>query len=151
MARMRGYTLTDLMITLTVVGLLAALAFPSYATYVERTRIAKAVDDISAICLAIEQFESKNDGALPLDLNELPMDLPTDPWGRPYEYLNIRVAGSGNVDLRRDGELGPLNTDFDLYSRGEDGDSSGPLKAKASRDDIVRANNGAFVGLGEDY
>ncbi len=151
MARMRGYTLTDLMITLTVVGLLAALAFPSYATYVERTRIAKAVDDISAISLAIKQFESKNAGALPLDLNELPIDLPTDPWGRPYEYLNIRAAGSGNVDLRRDGELGPLNTDFDLYSRGGDGDSSGPLNAKASRDDIVRANNGAFVGLGEDY
>ena len=151
MARMLGYTLTDLMITLTVAGLLAALAFPSYATYVERARIAKAVGDISSISLAIEQFELHNDGALPLDLTELPIDLPMDPWGRPYEYLNIRAAGPGKGKFRKDGKLNPLNTDFDLYSKGEDGDSSGPLNAKASRDDIVRANNGAFVGLGEDY
>jgi general secretion pathway protein G len=151
MARMLGYTLTDLMITLTVAGLLAALAFPSYATYVERARIAKAVDDISSISVAIEQFELNNDGALPLDLKELPVDLPMDPWGRPYEYFNIRIAEPGKIDLRRDGKLGLLNTDFDLYSRGEDGHSSGPLSAKVSRDDIVRANNGGFIGIAEDY
>ena len=44
-----------------------------------------------------------------------------------------------------------MNSDFDLYSVGNDGDSESPLSAKASRDDIVRANNGAFIGLGEDY
>ena len=53
--------------------------------------------------------------------------------------------------FRKDGNLNPLNTDFDLYSRGQDGDTAGPLSAQSSRDDIVRANNGAFVGLGEDY
>jgi general secretion pathway protein G len=79
------------------------------------------------------------------------MDVPRDPWGRPYVYLNIRAAGPGNSGLRKDGKLNPLNTDFDLYSCGKDGDSIGPLSAKASRDDIVRANNGAFIGLGEDY
>ena len=36
------------------------------------------------------------------------------------------------------------------YSQGEDGDSKGPLNAKASRNDIVRANNGSHIGLGED-
>jgi general secretion pathway protein G len=148
---MLGYTLSDLMITLTVAGLLAAIAFPSYATYAERARIAKAVGDISSISLAIDQFELNNNGALPLSLNELPVDVPTDPWGQPYEYLNIRAVEPGKGGLRKDGKLNPLNTDFDLYSRGKDGDSKGPLNAKASRDDIIRANNGAFVGLGEDY
>jgi len=47
-------------------------------------------------------------------------------------------------------KLNPLNTDFDLYSMGSDGDSKGPLSAKASRDDIVRANNGDFIGRSED-
>ncbi len=32
-----------------------------------------------------------------------------------------------------------------------DGQSSSPLNAAASRDDIVRANNGAYVGAAEDY
>jgi len=44
-----------------------------------------------------------------------------------------------------------LNSDFDLYSSGEDKNSKGPLSAKESRDDIIRANNGAFIGLAEDY
>lgn len=65
--------------------------------------------------------------------------------------MNIAAAGLGVGGLRKDGKLNPLNTDFDLYSNGRDGDSKGPLSAKASRDDIVRANNGAFIGLGEDY
>jgi general secretion pathway protein G len=59
------------------------------------------------------------------------------------------VKGKG--PLRKDGKLNPLNTDYDLYSVGADGLSAGPLTAMQSRDDIVRANNGAFVGLGEDY
>ncbi len=45
----------------------------------------------------------------------------------------------------------PINSDFDLYSMGKDGRSVGPLTARHSRDDIVRASNGRFVGLAEDY
>ena len=54
-------------------------------------------------------------------------------------------------DVRKDKNLVPINTDFDLYSLGKDGLSAGPLTAKDSRDDIVRANNGAFIGRAEDY
>ena len=77
--------------------------------------------------------------------------LPVDPWGRPYAYLNIAAAGGGVGGFRKDKNLNPLNTDFDLYSSGKDGASSGPLSAQDSRDDIVRANNGSFIGKGEDY
>jgi general secretion pathway protein G len=65
--------------------------------------------------------------------------------------VNIVAAGPGNGDCRKDGKPNPLNSDYDLYSMGADGDSMGPLSATASRDDIVRANNGAFIGLGEEY
>jgi general secretion pathway protein G len=34
---------------------------------------------------------------------------------------------------------------------GKDGKSQSPLTAKASRDDIIRANNGQYVGLAADY
>jgi general secretion pathway protein G len=45
----------------------------------------------------------------------------------------------------------PINSDFDLYSVGRDGQSAPALTAKVSQDDIVRANNGGFVGLASDY
>lgn len=148
---MRGFTLTDLLIALVVSALLVALAIPVYDNYVERARIARAIGDIGALSLAIDKFELNNNGAMPLTLDDLMMDVPLDPWGQPYVYFNIIGAGPGVGGFRKDGKLNPLNTDFDLYSIGKDGATAGPLSAPASRDDIVRANNGAFIGLGEDY
>ncbi len=73
-----------------------------------------------------------------------------DPWGRPYEYLDLSDAKSHGKS-RKDKNLVPLNADFDLYSMGKDGTSVSALTAKASQDDIVRANNGGFIGLAADY
>ena len=77
--------------------------------------------------------------------------IPIDPWDQPYVYFDIATAGPGNVNFRKDKNLNPLNTDFDLYSSGKDGESKRPLNAKASREDIVQVNNGAFIGLAEDH
>jgi general secretion pathway protein G len=72
-----------------------------------------------------------------------------DPWGRPYIYR--RAADSRPAELRKDGKLAPLNSDFDLYSLGPDGVSALALPAASSRDDVVRAGNGAFIGLAVNY
>ncbi len=141
----------DLVVTLVIASLLAAIALPSYEAFATRAKVAAAIGDIGKFSLAIESFRLRNNDRIPATLEEMGIPVPLDPWGKPYEFLNIRAAGSGNGGLRKDGKLNPLNTDFDLYSRGRDGDSAGPLSAKKSRDDIVRANNGAFIGLGEDY
>ena len=147
----KGFGLLELMVVLVIAGLLAALAIPAYTQFVEKARISRAIGDIAVIGLEIEKFRLVNDSLPPLDLAELPVDVPPDPWGRPYAYLNIAAAGPGNAAFRKDGNLNPLNTDFDLYSAGKDGDSQGPLNATVSRDDVVRANNGAFIGRAEDY
>ncbi len=141
----------ELLVVLVVVTLLLTLAVPAYNGYTQRARVTKAIGDIASLGLEIEQFRLKNNGRIPLTLDELGANIPLDPWDQPYEYLNIVAAGPGKGGLRKDGKLNPLNTDFDLYSIGRDGETAGPLSAKASRDDIVRANNGAFIGLGEDY
>ena len=147
----KGFGLLELMITLVIAGLLVSIAVPAYDQFSDRAKNAKAIGDIGTIAIEIGKFQLRNNNALPNNLAELGVDVPLDPWGQPYAYLNIATAGGGVGGLRKDKNLNPLNTDFDLYSIGEDGASSGPLSAKASRDDIVRANNGAYIGLGEDY
>lgn len=139
------------MVTLVIASLLVSVAVPSYESFVTRARVAAAIGDIGKLSLAIESHRLRYNDRIPATLEELGVPVPLDPWGEPYEFLNIPAAGNGNGGLRKDGSLNPLNTDFDLYSRGKDGESAGPLSAKKSRDDIVRANNGAFIGLGEDY
>ncbi len=151
MERSQGFGLLDLMVTLVIASMLVSLAIPAYDMFIGRAKVARAIGDIGRMSIAIEQFRLHNQDQIPNSLDQLNMDVPLDPWDRSYDFLNIVAAGPGLGGLRKDGKLNPLNTDFDLYSRGKDGDSKGPLSAKASRDDIVRASNGAFIGLGEDY
>jgi len=150
-ARPDGFGLLDLVVALVILVLLVALAIPAYNSFLSRARISAAIGDIGALAIAIERFGVNNNDRLPDTLAELPLDVPLDPWGNEYQYLNIRTAGPGNAAFRKDGNLNPLNTDFDLYSMGKDGETTGALAADKSRDDVVRANNGGFIGLGEDY
>ena len=138
------------MIVLVVAALLVSVAVPAYDQFVERAKVSRAIGEIGSISIEIGKYQLRNNNALPADLAELGIDIPLDPWGRPYAYLNIATAG-GLGAVRKDKNLNPLNTDFDLYSLGEDGSSSSALTAESSRDDILRANNGAYIGLGEDY
>ena len=149
--RTKGFGLLELMITLVVMCLLVSIAVPAYGRFAEKARVARAIGDIGVLSVEIGKFQLSNNGALPESLEELNIDIPLDPWGMPYSYTNIETAGPGKGAFRKDKNLNPLNTDFDLFSCGEDKASTGPLSAKSSRDDIVRANNGAFIGLGEDY
>jgi len=52
---------------------------------------------------------------------------------------------------RKDRNLVPINSHFDLYSKGKDGQSRPPLTVPVSQDDIIYANDGAYIGLAKDY
>ena len=147
----KGFGLLELIVTLVVAAMLVSIALPAYEMFVTRAKVSAAIGDIGKLSLAVESFRLNNNDRIPLTLEEMGVEVPVDPWGQPYEFLNIPASGGGVGALRKDGKLNPLNTDFDLYSIGKDGASAGPLSAKQSRDDIVRANNGAFIGLGEEY
>ena len=143
-----GFTLPEMMIVLVIIGLLAAIAFPQYQRYVERAQVGQAIRDITEISALIERNHSMT-FSYPASLAEIG-EARLDPWGNAYEYLNIGTARNRG-QLRKNRNLVPINSDFDLYSRGKDGQSRSPLTARASRDDIVRGNNGGFVGLASEY
>jgi len=147
----KRFGLMELMIALAIVTLLLSIAVPAYDHLAQTAKVARSIGDIGVISIEIGKFQLRNNDALPEKLDELGVEIPLDPWDLSYAYLKIVTAGSGDGEFRKDNNLKTLNSDFDLYSLGKDGDSAGPLSAKASRDDIVRANNGAFIGLGEDY
>lgn len=143
-----GFTIIELMIVLAIVGLLTMVALPAYQDYSKRVDINTAATDIGVISLNITDYKLDN-GTLPASLAAIGMDGLNDPWGNPYQYVNHDTSPPGK--RRKDKNLVPINNDYDLYSMGEDGLSVAPLTAKHSRDDIVRANNGKYVGLAEDY
>jgi general secretion pathway protein G len=64
-----------------------------------------------------------------------------------------RAGGGGSImgEVRKDRFLVPINSDYDLYSMGPDGESRAPLQAEPSRDDVIRGGDGAFIGLASDF
>jgi general secretion pathway protein G len=76
----------------------------------------------------------------------------TDPWGRAYQYLNFSAPIAGiQSKIRKDHNLHPLNSEFDLYSMGADGTSAAALTVKVSQDDVIWARDGSFIGLASDF
>lgn len=143
-----GFTLIELMITLAIVGTLATIAVPIYNAYSDKNKISTAKNDIRMIQSEINRYLYTSDRH-PIDLAEIGLDDMLDPYGNPYQYLPADTGPPGK--RRKDHNLVPVNTDYDLYSLGADGKSVAPFTAKHSRDDIVRANNGQYVGLASDY
>lgn len=144
----RGFTIVELLIVVTLLGLLMAIALPSYSRYRERVRISQAVGDIAAMAFQIGRYADEA-RAFPPSLAVVGMANWNDPWGRPYVYYNVDENGRGGA--RKDHALNPLNTDFDLYSLGPDGNTKKQITQKDSLDDILRASNGKFIGVAADF
>ncbi len=143
-----GLTLVELMLVVAIIGVLAAIALPSYAKYLDKANVAKAISEIYALQGTIQQYQIEN-YRNPDSLADVGAQSMTDPWGNPYQYLNLDKNGNGGA--RRDKSLNPLNSDYDLYSKGKDGNSKLPISQKDSLDDVLRANDGKFIDLAEKY
>ena len=143
-----GFTLIELIVILAIVGILSGVAVPAYQKYIDKARMIKATMDIQILEKEILVYIKAN-RRLPDSLDDTNRGDFEDPWGNPYQYLNIETAKRG--EMRKDRMTVPINSDFDLYSKGEDGESQPPLTAKASHDDIIRASNGAYIGIASAY
>ncbi len=130
-------------------GLLSTIAYPSYLGYVDRVNNEIAVAELKEIEAAFERFYTVHN-SYPPDLAAVGLNNMEDPWGNTYIYLRFD-AGTKIGKKRKDKSLVPVNTDYDLYSMGKDGQTTRPFTAKKARDDIVRANNGGYYGLAVDY
>jgi general secretion pathway protein G len=144
-----GFTLIEILIAITILVVISSIALVGYRGYIKATRVNIAINQLTEMSIAINDY-GLNNASFPASLDVIGLDNMQDPWGNPYQYLNI-VADPGNGGVRKDHNLVPLNTDYDLFSMGPDGSSVGPLTAKASRDDIIRANNGSYIGPAAEY
>ena len=152
----RAFSMIEILIIVAILGTIVAIALPQYMEALDNARVARAIGDIAAMSSEIGLFWFDN-GRYPNNLGEVGgRGAMMDPYGNPYFYTNIADAAKGKgkggaAGGRKDRFLVPVNSDFDLYSAGKDGETVLPFTAGQSLDDIVRANNGGFIGLAEDF
>jgi len=175
----RGYTILELMLVIALIGVVAGVAIVKYLGYVEKARVARAVAEILTISRSIDALVSDGEAELPTSLAEVGAAEMLDPWGNPYQYLKLLgelpagmsghgaelppvaapggggpAGGGGQPAIalaRKDRFLVPINSDYDLYSLGADGQSRPQLHSAVSRDDVIRARDGGYVGLAENF
>jgi general secretion pathway protein G len=145
----RAFSLVETLVACALVSTLASLSVGVYVSALKAARITRAVGDLRAMDVDIRAFHTRFD-RYPTTLAELGRPLPIDPWGSAYVYTDLSQRGSRGR-ARKDGRLNPINADFDLYSIGADRRSTTPLTAPASKDDVIRARDGAFLGLAKDF
>jgi general secretion pathway protein G len=149
----RGFTLAELIVVITIVGILSTIGLSVYKHFIDSARNTRAVAEIRMYEKEIMNFLNETE-KLPDALAELGLAVTQDPWKNQYQYINFDTSPGAEDNRRTKGAKGkgsPLNFDYDLYSMGKDGMSASALTDNVSKDDIIRAEDGGYTGLASEY
>ena len=105
MKKFRGFTFIEILVTVTIISLLTAVAVVTYSSFMKQARDAKRKADLGQISAALEMYRSNNDTypvgsnwATTLNVLKSPVvyiqTLPTDPKNPTYIYYYSSTTGS---------------------------------------------------------
>ncbi len=108
-AKRSGFTLIEIILVVVIIGILAGIAVPRMGGQSEKAMIGKAQATISALSMAVQQYEMVN-GAYPTSLDGLLDEskggpfmekkaIPMDPWGNPYTFAAPGAHNTHTFDL----------------------------------------------------
>lgn len=135
----RGFTLVELLVVVAIISILAMTVMLGFADFMARTKISRCREEIRSLEKEIIAY-STDKAVYPPTLDDIGRHDLKDPWGGSYVY-------SPTAGTRHTGGAVPLNTDFDLFSKGPNGAYADLISDVDSEDDIIRAMDGSFCDV----
>ena len=130
-----GFTLIELMVVLLIIGVLAALIVPNVLDRANDAKTMAAKTDVRNVLQALKLYRLDNGryptneqglaalvsqptaDPIPVNWRKNVDQLPNDPWGKPYMYLNPGIHGEVDVmSLGADGQAGGEGKNADIGS-----------------------------------
>lgn len=146
---MRGFTLVELLIVIAIIGILTAVAVPEVLDQIEKARYAHATSDVKSYFKEARMYRV-DEGEYPSTWEELGYSSsPVDPWGHEYVLNNHADIPSGK--RRSDGPTIPINSQLDIFSPGPNGEWDPNILTNMSKDDVIVAMDGSYVGKPEEF
>jgi len=102
MKKSNGFTIIEILVVVTIIGLLTLTAVVTYSAFLKQSRDAKRKADLGQVAAALEMYRSNND-TYPTTLATLTsgtiyiQSVPTDPKSASYVYYFNAVDSAGGV------------------------------------------------------
>ena len=124
--RRRGFTLVELLVVISVIGILATLVTANYLSSQRSARDARRRSDINAFRSALELYANDFAGMYPLSLGDQPVDQRPCGGADPLVPTYMGICPNDprlNIDPAQDNYMYNSNsTDYCIWADLEDGD-----------------------------
>lgn len=145
----KRFSLIELLLSIAVIFILLGMSVKLMSISIKRAKIVRAITEIRNIQTAIEAYQDEHRKEVPDRFEALNINTVYDPWKTAYHYQNYKQIPKGQ--RRKDKNMNPLNSDYDLWSNGPDGKTAYQVNSAFGHDDIIRAADGQFIGVADDY
>jgi len=99
----KGFSLIELMIVIAILGILAAIAVPSYQGYMIKSRVSELMDVANVLKTSVSEYIMANQGAKPITNAAAGLAPPTDSsWTASGNVASAWVdsGGTGSVSVK---------------------------------------------------